>query len=73
MELSLFLFEQGGGIGLYYYDLSHLSLFQTHFLETTSDLLQYVHTSQLSKDLGGTLTYDHEHWVETQRVSEPSV
>ncbi len=37
-------------------------------LETPSDLLQFLHASQITQDLGGSLVYNHDSWVEIQRV-----
>ena len=45
---------------------------QTHtqviMLENSTDIFHHLQVSQITKDLGGTLPYDHEEWIDTQRV-----
>ena len=33
-------------------------------------MLQFLSGSQITHDLGGSLAYNHDSWVETQRVRE---
>ena len=40
-------------------------------LESSAEIFQYLQASQLTKELGGTLSYNHDKWIDTQRVREP--
>lgn len=38
-------------------------------LESNADLFHYLQVSQVTRELGGTLSYNHDQWIEIQRVS----
>lgn len=45
-----------------------LTLTQIVMLESSTDLFHYLQASQITRDLGGTLDYDHDQWIQIQRV-----
>ena len=42
---------------------------QTTLLSSSSKLHQFVEDSQLTQELGGTLPYNHNRWIDTRLVS----
>jgi len=51
-----------------------LSRSKFHFpvvmLEHSADIFNYLQVSQLTRELGGTLSYNHDRWIDTQRVRD---
>ena len=43
---------------------------QTTLLSSSSKLHQFAEESQLTQELGGTLPYDHNRWINTRLVSQ---
>ena len=42
---------------------------QIAMLESNNDLFHYLQVSQVTRELGGTLSYNHDQWIEIRRVS----
>ena len=47
---------------------SHTYPSQIVMLESSTDLFHHLQVSQITRDLGGTLDYDHDQWIQIQRV-----
>ena len=50
------------------YTHTHTLVHQIVMLESSTDLFHYLQASQITRDLGGTLDYDHDQWIQIQRV-----
>ena len=37
-------------------------------LESSGELFQHLQVSQVTSDLGGTIRFNHQEWIDTQRV-----
>lgn len=48
--------------------LSPLPLDQVVMLENSGELFQHLQVSQVTSDLGGTIRFNHQEWIDTQRV-----
>ena len=44
------------------------SILQVVRVESTSELLSYIESSQLTPSFGGSLPYDHTAWIRLQKV-----
>ena len=44
------------------------TLQQVVMLENSGELFQHLQVSQVTSDLGGTIRFNHQEWIDAQRV-----